>query len=371
MTIAEALVANYLGDGGIISSEQIGIEANIEWGKLIAQLFKICRGLRNSENWSDVSELHQLPEENEIYDLLQQLIDLIGEINGHQLRREYDMPLLLVSYVITQNKKDERALDQADGSRKRFRIRLERYFARQIIIQQAKTPEMLIDDEIDKNLIRRLKTKRKRDAYRKHLSSGSNSLKNAANTEVSKTRIDFATFVVRANLFRCNKKHTIESLEAVIDIVTPSGIVVQKEVPAGYCKECNTYFILSRDYECLHVYGVLLCQLVDNQAYITGDYSQLNGQNLKAESLLHQCGYNVGSIDNLTDNQRHEILKRVVECKLYTREGLIGFLDWLINRSRHMTNMQNAIEKWNNDRSFVCTLKATNTQKVQIKRLIY
>lgn len=37
MTIAEALVANYLGDGGIISSEQIGIEANIEWGKLIAQ----------------------------------------------------------------------------------------------------------------------------------------------------------------------------------------------------------------------------------------------------------------------------------------------------------------------------------------------
>lgn len=76
MTIAEALVANYLGDGGIISSEQIGIEANIEWGKLIAQLFKICRGLRNSENWSDVSELHQLPEENEIYDLLQQLLGI-------------------------------------------------------------------------------------------------------------------------------------------------------------------------------------------------------------------------------------------------------------------------------------------------------
>lgn len=56
MTIAEALVANYLGDGGIISSEQIGIEANIEWGKLIAQLFKICRGLRNMTNMQNAIE---------------------------------------------------------------------------------------------------------------------------------------------------------------------------------------------------------------------------------------------------------------------------------------------------------------------------
>lgn len=370
MTIAEALVANYLGNDGIISSEQIGIEANLEWGKLMAQLFKICRGLKNDESWSDVSELHKLTEKNEIYDLLQELNDLIGEINGHRLRRENDMPLLLVSYAISQNKKDERALDQADGSKKRFRIRLERYYARQIIIQQAKTPEMLIDDVIDIKLIRRLKTKRKREATKKQLTSGANKPKHVDNTEVSDTKISFATFVVRTNLFKCNKSHSIESLNATIDIVTPSGIVVQKEIPAGYCKECNTYFILKRDYERLRVYGVLLCQLVDNQAYLSGEYSQLNGQNLKAESLLHQCGYNVGSVDNLSDFQRHEILKQVVDCRLYTREGLIGFLDWLIARSKHTVNMQNAIKKWSSDRSFVCTLKTPTTQQIQISRLI-
>ena len=183
--------------------------------------------------------------------------------------------------------------------------------------------------------------------------------------------IKFADFIVKTNVFKCNLNHQIKQVNAKVDIMQSNGSIINVTIPAGYCSECNCYFILQKDYDAVRKKGVILCQQITEEAYLKNGLSILNGESLKPESLLHQCGYNVNATENLSELQRHEILRQVVDNGLYSISGICSFLDWKIATSRKVKNrdLSLAIEKWEIDRNFISSYKSNLNRSVDVKSI--
>lgn len=180
--------------------------------------------------------------------------------------------------------------------------------------------------------------------------------------------ICFTNFVVLSNVFKCNKNHHIEQIQATVNILTPTGLIESHQVSAGYCRECNVYFILEADYCSLSHFGVLLCRKITKEVYESNGDAIINGDEFNTESLLHQIGYNVSSQENLTSGQRQHLLKLAIDNNLYSISGLLSFLDWLIARNKKVSNrdMTQAIEKWEEDRAFVAEYQADSQRTVRM-----
>lgn len=185
--------------------------------------------------------------------------------------------------------------------------------------------------------------------------------------------IEFANFVVRTNTFNCNLNHSVETVEAVVSILAEDGSIFKTSTMAGYCRHCNCYFLLETDFIALQQKGKLLCQLLTWEEYTTKGQSIFNGEDMKAESVLKRCGYNVNATENLSAEQRQKILALVLDNGLYTAPELCNFLDWLINyHGRSKTrNMSAAISKWTEDRLFVLTHNWSDRRKVGIGSITY
>lgn len=190
------------------------------------------------------------------------------------------------------------------------------------------------------------------------------------NSLINRT-IFFANFVVLSNVFKCNKNHHIEQIQAIINILTPSGTITKHQITAGYCNECGIYFILQEDYYKLSQSGVLLCRKLEREVYEQKGDLITSGEEFNPESLLHQIGYNVNSQENLTFEQRQNLLKLAIDNNLYSVSGLLSFLDWLIARSKKVSSrdMSQAISKWKDDRDFVAHYEETEQRHVAIETI--
>lgn len=185
--------------------------------------------------------------------------------------------------------------------------------------------------------------------------------------------IQFADFVVRVSLFRCLHNHNIEPIQALVNVLMPDGSVMQVQVSAGYCHECQCYFILEQDFLQLQRKGKLLCQLIAEHEYLTKGDSLFSGEDMKAESVLRRCGYTVNAKDDLSDQQRQGILMQVVDSGIYSVSELCAFLDWLIEyqgRSR-TRNMKPAVSKWMADREFIKNYRMGSRRQIGINGIRY
>ena len=166
--------------------------------------------------------------------------------------------------------------------------------------------------------------------------------------------ISFEDFVVRGNIFRCSKNHETETIEAMISLLTSDGEIVNKYVTAGYCRHCNLYFILDRDYQNMRTVGVPLCKTISDGYYMKNG-NPFDGSVLNEESMLHSIGYTVNAKDDLSRAQRQNILSFAVETGLYTVNGICDFLDWRIDKAQRDKNhdYRRAISKWTEDREYI------------------
>lgn len=358
-----ALEMNYISGRGALSEAQIDTTLYHRWRKLINALCKTCRKIYESDDWVNAYELNLLPESTELHELIQELLNIVGKVNGYSLPRDENMGKLIVAYAFDSSTRRWFNPNNNISWQEQFRLYVERYIARLIINQKSKSQEMLVDDERDLRLTKQMGIARRKRIKRQTLGNF---------TETPFNSIDFTTFVVLCDVFRCNKKHTIEPIRAVVNIVAPDGTIYQEEISAGYCRQCCIYFLLEADYKKLRSKGVILCQLISKESYIADTYIWSDETELRPESLLHRSGYNVNAIDALTPKQRQEILKRVLDNGLYSINGLLSFLDWLIRRSSHTNsrNMSNALQKWKNDRDFVASYKSDDQRKVRMDTII-
>ena len=162
-------------------------------------------------------------------------------------------------------------------------------------------------------------------------------------------------FLLRSNTFRCNhNNHNIKDIDAVVTIVSRKRDEFNTRlyrISAGYCRECNVYFILESAYERLRSAGIPICRVADRDKYFKS--VQNNGMRLADESILMQYGYNVNQNEGLTDQTRHKILAMLIDNKIMSKSAIVSYLDFFINQRQSNPIYDLAISKWAKDRDFV------------------
>lgn len=160
-------------------------------------------------------------------------------------------------------------------------------------------------------------------------------------------------FVVRRTTFKCShNNHKLQNIDGVMSIIDQDGSIRQTTVPAGYCPNCNIFFIMESTYQNLRRLGTPICRVSDEKAYMSNP-AFVNGMQLAQESILMQYGYSVSQEEGLTSARRKKILALLVDNKILTRSEIISYLDFFINQRKYQQKYELAISKWESDRDFI------------------
>lgn len=158
-------------------------------------------------------------------------------------------------------------------------------------------------------------------------------------------------FVVRSNVFKCaHNHHSIKDIVAVI-YTDNDGRKQENVISAGFCPQCNIYFILESTYESLKRKGIILCRISDEKNYLKS--GSQGGMQLAQQSLLMQFGYSVAQQEGLSSMARQRILAVIIDNKIMSKSEVISYLDFFISQRSSRSNMGIAISKWEEDREFV------------------
>lgn len=177
---------------------------------------------------------------------------------------------------------------------------------------------------------------------------------------------DFVT--VTTNNYCIGKGHQFENIRAIVHILMRDGNLKTITVPAGYCQTCKKYFIGYWQFENLRKLGIILCRMVHENQQQTSS-SENFYDSLSPESILKQSGYSVGVKDDLTDEQRRQILVCLMESGICSKQKITSHLSWLIQSREGRMDLANAIHKWTADRNFVDSYKMGSGRVVAMKAL--
>lgn len=159
-------------------------------------------------------------------------------------------------------------------------------------------------------------------------------------------------FVVRRNVFKCmHASHKLENIVAAVNIIDKNNEEKLFRINAGYCTDCNIFFIMESSYEKLKHKGIPICRVSDEKTYMK-NYS-VNGMLLAQESILMQYGYNVNQQEGLSTLRRQKILAVLIDKKILSKSEIISYLDFFISQRQTQSKYQIAISKWEHDREFV------------------
>lgn len=174
-------------------------------------------------------------------------------------------------------------------------------------------------------------------------------------------------FVVRRTTFKCmNHDHHLQNIDAQIDIIDKFGNIKHEIVSAGYCPNCNIFFIMESTYQKLKLKGTLVCRISDEKTYLNGTASE-NGMRLAQESILMQYGYNVSQTEDLSSARRKKILAVLVDNDILTKSEIISYLDFFINQRKYQSRFEKAIEKWESDKEFIEEYKNGSYKQYGVK----
>lgn len=118
-------------------------------------------------------------------------------------------------------------------------------------------------------------------------------------------------FVIRTSVLSCMyKQHSIVNIDAAIKTVDHSGVINEKVVPAGYCQQCQKFFILEDDFRKLNANSELLCNVIEEKSY-RANYDRKNYfdkiSEWPEESILKKCGYTVSQKTGLGSLERWNV----------------------------------------------------------------
>jgi hypothetical protein len=180
-------------------------------------------------------------------------------------------------------------------------------------------------------------------------------------------------FVIRKNSFQCHKKHhTVQQVDALINVINPDGNLIRCEIPASFCKDCGIYFILESTYQKLKNYGTIACRVTDEKTYLSDSTSGSSFRmNLATESILMQYGYNVRQTSSLTAEQRRNILKMLIDHNICSKDKVISHLDHMISLfgKQNTNKLDLAISKWQSDRDSISDYKVGSNRKVIVQKI--
>lgn len=181
-------------------------------------------------------------------------------------------------------------------------------------------------------------------------------------------QIGYKDFLIKCNVLKCmHEEHRIINIVGIISIINDKGKIQTVKIPAGFCPECNIYFILESTYKSLKAKGTITCRVTDEKNYARSGY--MNGQKLARESILMQYGYNVSKMEGLSNKSRQKILAIIIDNKILSKTEVISYLDFFINQRLSLDNMKDAIAKWKEDRKFVENYKNDEYEQVGVSAI--
>ena len=187
--------------------------------------------------------------------------------------------------------------------------------------------------------------------------------------QLPKDRIELKDFVVRRTTFRClHQHHQLQNIDADVGIIDRHGNIAQTKASAGYCPECDIFFIMESTYQNLKMKGTPMCRVSDEKTY-TSKGGMANGMHLSQESILMQYGYTVSQVEGLSDTRRRKILAFLVDCRVLTRSDVIGYLDFFISQRKRQHQYERAIDKWRSDRDFIAHYKTGSYTEYKISSI--
>ena len=191
-----------------------------------------------------------------------------------------------------------------------------------------------------------------------------NALKPNVLPKKRKVNIGIKDLIVRRNIFKCMyNKHFIEDIDAIVKVMNKNIEIEEVVVLAGYCKQCNIFFILESTYQQLLKKGIVAFRTVDEKNYLTQSY--LNGKLLAQESILMQFGYTVSQAEGLSEERRHKILSVLVDNHILTKSEIISYLDFFISQ-RKSDKFALAVAKWTIDRNYIRNYKIGEYSRIGV-----
>lgn len=187
-------------------------------------------------------------------------------------------------------------------------------------------------------------------------------------SEIAIKKMEVNAFIIKCHVFRCiHETHKLNDIIAVIDIIDNNGKKKSEKVPAGYCPDCNMFFILESTFEDLKKKGIILCRVTDIKNISKNIH--MNGEKFAHESILMQYGYNVSQVNGLSSGSRRKILAAIIDNKVVSKSEIISYLDLFIKQRASMSNMQIALAKWKEDREFVTNYRCRQYTEIEVKAL--
>lgn len=142
----------------------------------------------------------------------------------------------------------------------------------------------------------------------------------------------------------------LEKKRAQISVIDKNGNILKEDVPVYFSRNTGYYYIYTETVQRLKEKGIILCRLFSysNVADFDGDFGNLN-----TESIIHQYGYNVSAIENLSQEQRKHILYSIIINNIATIEEIKNHLSFLIRVNKNILKMSSACAKWKEDFAYL------------------
>lgn len=156
--------------------------------------------------------------------------------------------------------------------------------------------------------------------------------------------------------------HNIESVTA--KVLARRGNMV--DININCCCDCHKYFISESEFfHYRDLYGIVCGLKIDRHS--TG-YAKFP---MAEYSVLRLYGYNVGKEDNLSDEERQNLLKILIEHDYVKKPEIIKYLQMFIKMNRGRLEMADSVSKWTADLDYVRELGLENQKKVLLEKIEY
>ena len=167
-------------------------------------------------------------------------------------------------------------------------------------------------------------------------------------------RVNAHDFIIRRSVLSCMYKyHSVINVDAVVTVVDRNRGFVELTVPAGYCQQCQKFFILESDYAQITSRGEPLCTVLDEKRYRDNYKNENYFSEISAwpeKSILGKCGYTVSQTTGLSTLERRIILANVIDREILSKIEIRSHLKKQIAlHERHPI----AVDKWESDEDFV------------------
>ncbi len=141
-----------------------------------------------------------------------------------------------------------------------------------------------------------------------------------------------------------------KAIESVTAYIPVKDLSRSYPINVNYCSVCKKYYINADQYRDFALrYGLPVVRLMFDQF---NNYPT-DSSGWCEESTLHVMGYNVSSKDNLSDDERHQILLHAIKTNTLTKPEIISFLEFLVHRNEGNLHFANACSKWREDIEFI------------------